>query len=38
MGLKPIWAIRSEYFSQCSTTHWGELPTAKKMGLYKTAS
>jgi len=29
MGLKPTWAMRSEYFSQRYTTHWGELPTVK---------
>jgi DNA polymerase V len=29
LGLKPTWAMRSEYFSQRYTTHWGELPTVK---------
>jgi DNA polymerase V len=29
MGLKPTWAMRSEYFSQRYTTHWGEIPTVK---------
>ncbi|WP_313887388.1 DUF4113 domain-containing protein [Nodosilinea sp. LEGE 07088] len=27
IGLKPAWAMRSEYFSQSYTTHWGEIPT-----------
>ncbi|MGG6242075.1 DUF4113 domain-containing protein [Nodosilinea sp. AN01ver1] len=31
MGLKPTWAMRSDYFSQRYTTHWGELPTVKVM-------
>ena len=26
MGLAPTWGMRSEYFSQCYTTHWDELP------------
>ena len=29
LGLKPTWAMRSDYFSQRYTTHWGELPTVK---------
>jgi DNA polymerase V len=29
MGLKPTWAMRSEYFSQRYTTHWGEIPTVR---------
>lgn len=29
MGLKPTWAMRSEYFSQRYTTHWREIPTVK---------
>jgi DNA polymerase V len=29
MGLKPTWAMRSAYFSQRYTTHWGEIPTVK---------
>ncbi|MGB7313900.1 MAG: DUF4113 domain-containing protein [Nodosilinea sp.] len=29
MGIKPTWSMRSEYFSQRNTTHWGELPTVK---------
>lgn len=29
LGLKPTWQMRSDYFSQRYTTHWGELPTVK---------
>ncbi|WP_035988135.1 DUF4113 domain-containing protein [Leptolyngbya sp. KIOST-1] len=29
LGLKPRWAMRSEYFSKRYTTHWGELPTVR---------
>ncbi|MEA5447626.1 DUF4113 domain-containing protein [Leptolyngbya sp. CCNP1308] len=29
MGLKPTWAMRSDYFSQRYTTYWGEIPTVK---------
>lgn len=29
MGLKPTWTMRSDYFSQRYTTHWGEIPTVK---------
>jgi DNA polymerase V len=31
LGLKPTWAMRSEYFSQRYTTHWGEIPAVKIM-------
>jgi DNA polymerase V len=29
MGLKPTWAMRSDYFSQRYTTRWDEIPTVK---------
>ncbi|WP_071527437.1 DUF4113 domain-containing protein [Nodosilinea nodulosa] len=29
IGLKPTWAMRSDYFSQRYTTHWAEIPTVK---------
>ena len=29
MGLKPTWAMRSDYFSQRYTTHWDEIPQVK---------
>jgi DNA polymerase V len=29
LGLKPTWAMRSDYFSQRYTTHWDEIPTVK---------
>ena len=29
MGLNPSWQMRSEYFSQCYTTHWNEIPGVK---------
>ncbi|NMF86476.1 Y-family DNA polymerase [Nodosilinea sp. P-1105] len=38
LGLKPTWAMRSEYFSQRYTTHWGELPTVKVWQMVKPTS
>ena len=32
MGLNPTWKMRSEYFSQRYTTHWGEIPKVKGLG------
>ena len=29
VGLKPVWRMRSAYFSQRYTTHWDELPIVK---------
>ncbi|PSN19592.1 DNA repair protein [filamentous cyanobacterium CCP5] len=29
VGLNPSWKMRSDYFSQRYTTHWGEIPTVK---------